>query len=442
LSADAPRTEGRTQALGPRADNHLVGLSRSRHRRTLAALALVAALAIIVLALAPGVPAHPFHPGADTPDTTAPGLKLAHVGTFDYPVYVASPRGDRRRQVVVEQDGQIRMIKNGELLARPFLDISGLVEFNGGERGLFSIAFAPDYYRSGLFYVMYTQSGGDLRVDEFRLSANPDVALASSRRLVLKIEHSENDNHNGGQLQFPPSGGSLYISTGDGGSSGDPDGNGQDIDSLLGKILRINPRGRSSRGGYSIPSDNPFYGADKPGRAEIWHYGLRNPWRFSFDRATGNMAIGDVGQGRMEEIDFVLPSRRAANFGWDCFEGTLRGETPGPTPCRPGHVPPVVQYRHEGASCSVTGGFVLRDPSVPDLAGRYIYGDYCTGALHAAILRVGQATVEEESPRNRSLDLVVPRLTGFGEDTQGRLYMTSREYGARDGAVWRLVAAP
>ncbi len=403
----------------------------------------------VALAIVPAVMAHPYHPGADTPvsqSTKFGGLALDRIGSFDYPVYVASPRGDRKRQVVVEQDGQIHMIKDGARLSRPFLDISELVEFDGGERGLFSVAFAPDYYRSGLLYVMYTEPGGDLRVDEFKLSSNPDVASESSRRLVLRIEHSEYGNHNGGQLQFAPSGGPLYISTGDGGSGGDPDGNGQDNDSLLGKILRIDPRGRRS-GGYSVPSDNPFYGADKPGRAEIWHYGLRNPWRFSFDRANGNMAIGDVGQGRMEEVDFVGAARRGANFGWDCYEGTLRGDTPGPTPCKPGHVPPVLQYRHASdagqpnASCAVTGGFVLRDPAVPDLTGRYVYGDYCTGALHAANLRPGQATLEGESPDNRSLDLIVPRLTGFGEDAQGRVYTTSRSYGSRSGAVYRLRAA-
>ena len=420
-----------------------MGFSRYASGPRLTALALIASLGALLLALVPGALAHPFHPGAETADTTAPGLKLARISrstTFDYPVYVTSPRGDRTRQVIVEQDGQVRMRKDGQVLRRPFLDIARLVEFDGGERGLFSIAFAPDYARSGLFYVFYTEKGGDLRLDEFRRSSNPNVALPASRRRVLRIEHSAYGNHNGGQLQFAPSGGSLYISTGDGGGGGDPAGNGQNRSSLLGKILRINPRGRSARGGYSIPRGNPYIA--RPGRDEIWHYGLRNPWRFSFDRATGNMAIGDVGQGRMEEIDFVAGTRRGANFGWDCFEGTLRGDTPGPTGCAPGHVPPALQYAHEGASCSVTGGFVLRDPSVRRLAGRYLYGDYCTGALHAAVLREGGPTLQNESPDNRDLKLVVPRLTGFGEDAQGHVYMTSREYDGRPGGIYRIEQTP
>ena len=403
------------------------------------AAALVASLGALLLGLAPAALSHPFHPGAETADTTAPGLKLAPISRttrFDYPVQVTSPRGDRARQVIVEQDGQIRMRKNGRVLGRPFLDIANIVEFNGGERGLFSVAFAPDYAKSGLFYVFYTERGGDLRLDEFRRSSNPDVALPGSRRRVLKIEHSRYGNHNGGQLQFPPSGGSLYVSTGDGGGSGDPDRNGQDLSSLLGKILRVNPRGRSSRGGYSIPRGNPFVG--RAGRDEIWHYGLRNPWRFSFDRATADMAIGDVGQGSYEEIDFVDNTRRGANFGWNCFEGLARYSS-----CSaPGHVRPAVQYAHQGASCSVTGGFVLRDPGVSRLSGRYLYGDYCTGALHAAVLREGAPTLENESAQNRDLKLVVPRLTGFGEDTQGHIYMTSREYDGRPGGIYRIQQTP
>ena len=407
------------------------------------AAALVASLGALLLGLAPAALSHPFHPGAETADTTAPGLKLAPISRttrFDYPVQVTSPRGDRARQVIVEQDGQIRMRMNGRVLGRPFLDIANIVEFNGGERGLFSVAFAPDYAKSGLFYVFYTEKGGDLRIDEFRRSSDLNVASRRSRRRVLEIEHSAEGNHNGGQLQFSPSGGNLYISTGDGGGGGDPSGNGQSRGSLLGKILRINPRGRSSFGGYSVPSSNPYVG--RGGRDEIWHYGLRNPWRFSFDRATGHMAIGDVGQGRMEEVDYVGRWRRGANFGWDCFEGTLRGDSPGPTPCAGGHVPPALQYAHEGASCSVTGGFVLRDPTVSRLEGKYIYGDYCTGALHAAVLREGGPTLQNESTRNRDLKLVVPRLTGFGEDTQGHIYMTSREYDGRPGGIYRIQQTP
>jgi hypothetical protein len=393
---------------------------------------LAAVLATIALALAAASAlAHPYHPGADTADVDAHGLHLDRIGTFDYPVYVTSPRQYLRSQFVVEQDGQIQLLLNGVRQSRPYLDIAGLIDFNQGERGLLSMAFAPDYNDSGLFYVFYTDRGGDLRVDEFKRSASSSkLADPSSRRSVLRIEHSEYGNHNGGQLQFLPGlSPHLFISTGDGGGGGDPYRAGQNKETLLGKILRIDPRRSGSRS-YTIPSGNPFIG--RAGRDEIWHYGLRNPWRFSFDRANGNMAIGDVGQSRMEEVDFVERTTRGANFGWNCFEGSLRYSD-----CSaPGHVGPVVEYAHEGASCSVTGGYVVRDPNVSALAGQYLYGDYCTGALHAATLREGGAT------SNRFLDMVVPRLTGFGEDAQGRVYMTSRSYESRSGAVYRLRAAP
>jgi glucose/arabinose dehydrogenase len=410
-----------------------VGFPRFRQGRRRSA-ALAAALAALVLCLAAATAlAHPFHPGAETADTSAPGLRLDRVGSFDFPVYLTSPRGDRGRQFVVEQDGQVRVIKNGRTLPRPFLNIPGLIDFNQGERGLLSMAFAPDYGQSRRFYVFYTDRGGDLRVDEFKRSvSNPDVADPGSRRSVLRIEHSEHGNHNGGQLQFLPGvGPSLFISTGDGGGGGDPYRSGQNLNSLLGKILRINPRRSGSRS-YSIPAGNPYIG--RSGRDEIWHYGLRNPWRFSFDRTNGNMAIGDVGQGSYEEIDFVSRTRRGVNFGWNCFEG--RHSYPGGG-CNPSNdVFPVLEYAHEGASCSVTGGYVLRDPAVSRLGGKYLYGDYCTGALHAATLSQGGAT------SNDFLDLIVPRLTGFGEDAQGRIYMTSRSYDGRPGGLYRLRATP
>jgi hypothetical protein len=377
--------------------------------------------------------AHPFHPGADDPVTSSSafsGLELERVGTFDYPVHVTSPRRHHRRQYVVEQDGQIRVIRDGRILARPFLDLSASIDFNHNERGLLSLAFAPDYAQSRLLYVFYTDTGGDLRIEEFKRSrSDPEVADPRSRRLVLRLEHSRYETHNGGQLQFSPfDGNRLYISTGDGGGRHDPLGSGQNIDSRLGKILRIDPRASGSQS-YTIPETNPYVG--RPGRDEIWHYGLRNPWRFSFDRANGNMAIGDVGQDRREEIDFTVRRRRGANFGWKCFEGSLRNFA-----CEaPGHRLPVVEIPHQSGICAVTGGFVVRDPELERLAGRYVYGDYCTGALHAATLRETGATT------NYFIDLVVPRLTGFGEDAQGRVYMTSRTYEGRPGGVYRLRAA-
>lgn len=441
MSANAPRGRAGSKVIRLAADTHPVGLARSRSSARRAIAALLVTLGVCALALAPGALGHPFHPGAETPDRSSArfgGLRLVKVGTFDYPTYLTSAREDNARRFVVEQDGQIRVLKRRRTLERPFLDISGIIDFNQGERGLLSMAFAPDYASSRRFYVFYTERSGDLRVDEFKRSAsNPDVASRSSRRRVLEIDHEQYANHNGGQLHFGPEG-LLYVSTGDGGGGGDPLRSGQRTNTLLGKILRIDPRRPTSRRGYSIPRLNPFVG--RAGRDEIWHYGLRNPWRFSFDRGNGNMAIGDVGQGNMEEVDFVGRGRRGLNFGWNCFEGTLTYSG-----CSaPGHVPPVLQYRQGGdgnASCSVTGGYVLRDPAVPRLAGRYIYGDYCTGALHAAVLREGRHPSESES-QNRVLDLVVPRLTSFGEDARGRLHMTSRSYGGRPGAVYLLRAAP
>ena len=431
-----PAVRERAQVLRGAAENGHVGFSRFRQGKPRLA-AVAAALAALVLSLAAATAlAHPFHPGAKTADTTAPGLKLDRIGNFDFPVYLTSPRGHNRHQYVVEQDGQIRVRKDGQTLARPFLNIAGLIDFNQGERGLLSMAFAPDYVRSRRFYVFYTDRGGDLRVDEFKRSiSNPDVADRRSRRSVLRIEHSEHGNHNGGQLQFLPGASrSLYISTGDGGGGGDPYRSGQNRNSLLGKILRINPRRSGSRS-YTIPSGNPFIG--RTGRDEIWHYGLRNPWRFSFDRANGNMAIGDVGQGSYEEIDFFSRTRRGVNFGWNCFEGRHSYSRGG---CNPSNdVFPVLEYAHGGtgnASCSVTGGYVVRDPGVARLAGKYLYGDYCTGALHAATLS------QSGAKSNDTLGLIVPRLTSFGEDAQGRVYMTSRSYEGRPGGLYRLRATP
>ena len=393
----------------------------TRVRSRLAAVAAAAALAVLA-GLAPGALSHPFHPGATNPDTRAPGLRLDPIGDFNLPVYVTAPRDDVTRQFVVEQGGRIKLIKDGQILERPFLNLTDVVGFDEGERGLLSMAFAPDYATSGLFYVFYTDRGGDLRVDELKRSdSDHDAAEPASRRAVIRIEHSRYGNHNGGQLQFGADG-LLYISTGDGGGAGDPLRTGQDLDSLLGKIVRVDPRRPSSRRGYSVPANNPFVG--RSGRDEIWAYGLRNPWRFSFDRRTGDIAIGDVGQSQREEVDFALKGRKGMNFGWSCFEGTRRYRG-----CEArGHFRPALEYSHAGQSCSITGGFVVRDPTVR-LYGRYVYGDYCTGALHAAILR------EDDANKHSYLDLVVPWLTGFGEDARGRLYATSR-----GGAVYRLEA--
>jgi glucose/arabinose dehydrogenase len=379
-------------------------------RAALAAVALAAAFAYAGEA-APGDP------------------ELTLVGTFSTPTYLTSPPGDAERLFVVEQSGQIHVVRDGAVLPTAFIDLTSLV-LSGGERGLLSMAFAPDYASTGRFYVYYTARSpeGEVRIEEFHRSANPDLADAGSRRPILTIDHPRG-NHNGGQLQFGPDG-YLYIGTGDGGGAGDPDGNAQNLETLLGKILRINPVGAP----YGIPPDNPFVG--QAGRDEVWSYGLRNPWRFSFDRQTGDLVVADVGQGSWEEIDFVPTAAgrgRGANFGWGCWEGrhvytpnTGRAEcSPPPT----NHVQPVSEYSHS-RGCAITGGYVVRDPALAPLAGRYLYGDYCSAPVWSLIL----ATPDGQDDRQTGLG--VPSLYSFGEDACGRVYALS---GA--GPVYRLQVA-
>ena len=272
------------------------------------------------------------------------------MGSFDQPLYLASPPGDRRRQMVVEQPGRIVLVRDGRKQSRPFLDIRSRVTA-GGEQGLLGLAFAPDYSRSGLFYVYYTRRDGRQAVSEFRRST-ADRANPASERQVLVMADPEG-NHNGGQLNFGPDG-LLYIGTGDGGGAGDQHGtigNAQDLGSLLGKILRIDPSAGAGKA-YSVPSSNPF--VDRAGaRPEIWAYGLRNPWRFSFDRKTGDLTIGDVGQDEVEEIDFTLRNESSgSNFGWRPYEGDRRFTDEE----APGAVPPVITKNHNRGWCSVIGG--------------------------------------------------------------------------------------
>jgi glucose/arabinose dehydrogenase len=352
------------------------------------------------------------------------GVRLAKVGDFDAPLYVTSPPGDRRRIFVVEQAGRIVVVRGGKQLSQPFLDIRSKVT-SGGEQGLLSMAFAPDYAQSGLFYVYYTERSGTESIWEYR-RASEDSADAGSARLVLRMADPE-PNHNGGLMIFG-SDGLMYVGTGDGGGGNDQHGgrgNAQSLGSLLGKILRIDPR---SSGGhpYSIPASNPFVGRSGA-RGEIYAYGLRNPWRFSFDRATGDLSIGDVGQDAVEEIDFVRKNRgRGANFGWRPWEGRRRNfDEPAP-----GAIFPVITHTHAAGYCSITGGYVVRDRAVPGLYGRYVYGDYCNNRLRVATLRAGH--------RVSSRTLSVPTISGvssFGEDAAGRVYVTSL-----NGPVYRFAA--
>jgi glucose/arabinose dehydrogenase len=348
-------------------------------------------------------------------------LRLRRIGSFSSPVYVTAPPGDSRRLFVVEQEGTIRIVRGGRRLSTPFLDIRSRVQCCG-EQGLLSMAFAPDYARTGRFYVYYTDRGGRERVEQFRRSG-PDRAPLSSRRLVLLMADPEG-NHNGGLLVFHD--GLLYIGTGDGGGANDQHGargNAQNLNSLLGKLLRIDPRARSGRP-YTIPAGNPFAG--RTGRDEIWSYGLRNPWRYSFDRSTGDLVIGDVGQNAVEEIDFSPgSSSRGANYGWRPFEGRRKNFNES----APGAVFPVITHSHGEGSCSITGGYVVRDRQLTGWVGRYLYGDFCRGRIESAALSPGRAT------GRRSTGLRVDSLSSFGEDALGRVYAVSLS-----GPVYRIVA--
>ena len=349
-------------------------------------------------------------------------MKLTRIGTFSSPLYVAQPPGDRKRLFVVEQGGRIRVVRGGRVLRRPFLDLSSRI-VSGGEQGLLGLAFAPDYRRSGRFYVNYTDTSGDTHIVEYRRGSSPDRANPRSERQLIFQDQPE-ANHNGGQLAFGPDG-LLYIGLGDGGGGDDQHGaigNGQNLGTLLGKILRIDPRPSGGRP-FGIPADNPFVGR-AGAKPAIYAWGLRNPWRFSFDRATGDIAIGDVGQDRVEEIDFrTRGNARGVNFGWRAWEGTWRVD---PTLRVRDDVKPVLQYTHD-RGCSVTGGYVIRDVRLPASNGRYVYGDFCAGDLFTARLHQGGAS------GRRALGLHVDALSSFGEDQRGRIYVTSLS-----GPVYRL----
>jgi glucose/arabinose dehydrogenase len=344
--------------------------------------------------------------------TASRSLHLVKVGDFHNPVYVTAPPHDRRRLMVVEQGGTIRVVRGGHKLARPFLDLSSRV-VSGGEQGLLSMAFARDYASSRRFWVYFTNRDGDEEIDELR-AASRDRAAASTARRVL-VQADRESNHNGGQLQVGPDG-HLYAGLGDGGGANDQHGargNGQDLGSLLGKIIRIAPR---RAGGYRVPKGNPFVGRAGV-RAAIYAYGLRNPWRFSFDRRTGAIVIADVGQDAVEEIDFRRPgTARGVNFGWRPWEGRRRNfDEPAP-----GAVFPQLTKSHSDGWCSITGGYVVRDRALGALYGRYVYGDFCKGEVRSVKLSQSRAGGDRAAGVKR-----VPSISSFGEDARGRVYVAS-----------------
>jgi hypothetical protein len=381
-----------------------------------AAVAIVVVVALLAL---------PACGSASQPD----GVALKQVGSFDHPVYVAGAPGFPKLLFVVEQPGRVMAMSKGRKLPRPFLDLRSQVGYDGGERGLLSIAFADDYPQSKSFYVYYNDKAGNIRVDEFKRRSALRAA-GGSQRDVIEIPHPVNANHNGGQMQFFD--GLLYFGTGDGGSGGDPPNNAQNTDALLGKLLRIDPRPADGQP-YSVPASNPFVG--RPGRDEIYSYGLRNPFRFSIDTVSAKqprIAIGDVGQNQFEELDYTtLAAASGANFGWDAFEGLApyRDENSG-TADPGGTVKPILAYPHSrgGSSCSIIGGYVVRDRTLPSLYKRYVYADYCEGQLRSLVPHLKRASGDHK------LGLAVESPTSFGEDDAGHLYVASQA-----GPVYRLV---
>ncbi len=352
------------------------------------------------------------------------GLKLVRIGNFDAPVYVASPPGDKRRIFIVEQPGRIRVMRGGKLLKRAFLNIRSKVSYQGGEdeRGLLSIAFAPDYQTSRKFYINYTNNSGDTRVVEYQTSSsNADRANKGSARVLLKIKQPY-ANHNGGQLQFGPDK-LLYIGMGDGGDGGDPDNHAQRLSSWLGKMLRIDPAPSGGKP-YTVPSSNPFVGKSGA-RPEIYSYGLRNPWRFSFDSKTKALYIGDVGQNKYEELDYTADGKaKGANFGWSVYEGRSRYRD---DISAPNSIKPILITKLSVGNCSIIGGYVVKDKNVSALKGRYVFGDYCKPSLRSLKVKNGKATSQ------KTYKLKVSRLSSFGVDARNRIYATSL-----DGPVYRI----
>jgi glucose/arabinose dehydrogenase len=390
-------------------------------RRASPAAVLIAAL------LALGLPACGAASSPQRDERAGGGVGLKKVGDFDQPVYVTAAPGFPKLLFVVEQPGRVMVLDGGRRLAKPFLDLRDAVGY-GGERGLLSIAFPSDYQRSGSFYVYYTDNAGNIRIDEFKRGGSTR-ARVGSRRQVIEIPHPVNDNHNGGQMQFFD--GLLYFGTGDGGSGGDPPNNAQNKDVLLGKLLRIDPR-PAGAAAYSVPPSNPFVGS--PGRDEIYSYGLRNPFRFSFDTVSASqprIAIGDVGQNQFEEVDYAtVGAASGANFGWDAFEGFAPyGDENSGTADPGGTVKPIFAYSHgRGGSCSIIGGVVVADRALRSLYKRYVYADLCEGQLRSLVPHLKRASGEHR------LGLAVPSPTSFGEDAAHRLYISSLE-----GPVYRLV---
>ncbi|MEA2164704.1 MAG: hypothetical protein QOK37_2831 [Thermoanaerobaculia bacterium] len=336
---------------------------------------------------------------------------------------VALTHAGDTRLFITQQIGTVVIYDALGLRTTPFLDLRSVV-LSGGERGLLSVAFHPHYRENGLFFVYYTNRSGDIVVARYKVSASdPNIADPNSGTILLTISHPTYANHNGGQLQFGPDG-YLYIGTGDGGSGGDPNNHGQDLTQLLGKILRIDVDHGLP---YTIPTSNPFY-ARSSARNEIWAYGLRNPWRFSFDRENGDLWIGDVGQDAYEEVDLQpATSIGGEDYGWRRMEG-LHCFNPQSNCIDPSFIMPVLEYPHAQGACSINGGYRYRGTQIPGLRGAYIYGDYCTGDIWRAV----PAGTTWSAARLLASTL---RISSFGEDISGELYVLD----VMKGIVYKIV---
>ncbi len=355
-----------------------------------------------------------------------PGIALEPVlGGLERPVYLTHA-GNPAQVFVVEKVGRIRLVENGQLQGTPFLDITDRVGSGGSEQGLLSVAFPPDYPASLAFFVNYTDQGGDTAVARFRAQeGDPRLADRASEQILLRIAQPA-ANHNGGQLQFGPDG-YLYVGMGDGGQAGDPWGNAQNPGALLGKLLRLNVRDAET---YIVPFDNPFVGREGY-RPEIWALGLRNPWRFSFDRATGDLYIADVGQNRYEEVNWQpAGSAGGENYGWDVMEGRHCFE-PSAGCELTGLVQPIVEYSHD-LGCSVSGGYVYRGTESPSLDGVYLYGDFCTGAIWG-VRRAGSGGWTSALLAQTGLS-----ISSLGQDAAGEVYVL----GYNEGTLYHVVAQP
>jgi glucose/arabinose dehydrogenase len=404
----------------------------SRHLR----IAVVAALAILgslpSAAAAMVLPAPITDSGAAPAAPTSSTIKLAVVASaLSKPLLVTSPRDGTNRLFIVEQTGKIRIVKGGSLLATPFLDLTPNVA-KGGEQGLLGLAFHPGYRTNRKLYVSYTDRNGDSVVREYRASAtSPDRVDRTTGRTIIRVAQPY-ANHNGGMIAFGRDG-YLYIGLGDGGAGGDPGNRAQNVNTLLGKMLRIGINSSTSTRNYVIPSSNPYVG--RAGRDEIWQRGLRNPWRFSFDRANGNLWIGDVGQNRYEEVDRAVRTTtgagRGVNWGWRVMEG-FHCYNPASGCSTSGRTRPLLEYAHaSNGRCAVTGGYVYRGTAIPALAGWYVYADYCSGEVWAVSSTASSRPTPVELAGTGSGRLI----SGFGEDAAGELYLCDL-----NGTVYRIVA--